>query len=101
MSAIRAACRKLNTFDLEGCTIYSSCEPCPMCLGAIYWAHIGKVYYGADRKDAADADFGDDFIYEELDKPIPMRRIPFLAMMHTEAQSPFKLWKEKPDKTAY
>ena len=73
VSAIRAACEALGTFSLEGCDIYSSCEPCPMCLGAIYWAHLDHLYYGANKHDAADAGFDDQFIYEELEQPIPSR----------------------------
>lgn len=101
VNTIRAACKKLNTFDLKGCTIYTSCEPCPMCLGAIYWAHIGKIYYGNTRKDARSIDFADDFIYEELDRPMSERSVPIINILRKEAQSSFKLWKEKADKTEY
>ena len=101
VNTIRKACRQLGTFDLSGCTIYTSCEPCPMCLGAIYWAHLDRIYYGNTRKDARDIDFADDFIYEELDKPIDRRSVPFIHMLNEEALSSFKLWSEKTDKTEY
>ena len=101
VNTIRQACRKLGTFDLSDCVIYTSCEPCPMCLGAIYWAHLKCIYYGNTKADAAEIDFDDDFIYQELDKPIDRRSVPFIQMLHEEAQSSFKLWSEKPDKTEY
>lgn len=101
VNAIRKACRKLGTFNLEGCVVYTSCEPCPMCLGAIYWAHIDRIYYGCNRKDAADVDFADDFIYEELDRPMSDRHVPILAMLRDEAIDAFRLWSEKDDKTEY
>lgn len=101
VNAIRAACRKLNTFDLTGCVIYTSCEPCPMCLGAIYWAHIDRIYYGNTRKDARDIDFADDFIYEELERPLAKRTVPILPLLRDEAIHTFRLWTEKTDKTAY
>ena len=101
VNTIRQACQKLGTFDLSDCVIYTSCEPCPMCLGAIYWAHLRCVYYGNTKKDARDIDFADDFIYEELDKPIDRRSVPFINMLHKEALSSFKLWTEKTDKIEY
>ncbi len=101
VNAIREACRKLGTFDLTGCRIYTSCEPCPMCLGAIYWAHIERIYYGNTRKDARDIDFADDFIYEELDKSLDERTVPIIPMMRDEALETFRLWREKTDKTEY
>jgi len=101
MNAIREACRKLGTFDLTGCRIYTSCEPCPMCLGAIYWAHIERIYYGNTRKDARDIDFADDFIYEELDKSLDERTVPIIPMMRDEALETFRLWREKTDKIEY
>ena len=101
VNTIRQACRKLGTFDLSDCTIYTSCEPCPMCLGAIYWAHLKCVYYGNTKKDARDIDFADDFIYEELDKPIDRRSIPFINLLHEEALNSFKLWENKTDKIEY
>jgi len=101
VNAIREACRKLGTFDLTGCRIYTSCEPCPMCLGAIYWAHIERIYYGNTRKDARDIDFADDFIYEELDKSLDERTVPIIPMMRDEALETFRLWREKTDKIEY
>ena len=101
VNTIRQACRKLGTFDLSGCTIYTSCEPCPMCLGAIYWAHIDRIYYGNTRKDARDIDFADDFIYEELDKPLDNRTVPIIPMLRDEAIESFRLWSEKTDKKEY
>ena len=101
VNTIRQACHKLGTFDLSDCIIYTSCEPCPMCLGAIYWAHLKCVYYGNTKKDARDIDFADDFIYEELDKPIDRRSVPFINMLHKEALQSFKLWTEKEDKVEY
>lgn len=99
--AIRAACEALGTFTLEGCDIYSSCEPCPMCLGAIYWAHLDHLYYGANKHDAADAGFDDQFIYEELEQPIASRRLTTEILIPQEAQAPFKLWKEYDARTEY
>ena len=101
VSAIRAACTKLGTFDLSGCDIYTSCEPCPMCLGAIYWAHIGKVYYGANQHDAADVDFDDSFIYREIELKPQARSKHFETILHHEAQAPFDEWRDKDDKIAY
>ena len=101
VNTIRQACRNLGTFDLSGCVIYTSCEPCPMCLGAIYWSHLDAVYYGNDRKDAAEIDFDDDFIYLEIDKPITDRSIPFTQLLKREALKTFKSWKNKEDKTLY
>lgn len=101
VNTIREACRKLRTFDLSGCTIYTSCEPCPMCLGAIYWARIGKIFYGNTRKDARDIQFADDFIYEELDRPMNERTVPIVPLLRDEALHTFRLWTEKTDKTEY
>lgn len=101
VNTIRQACQKLGTFDLSGCTIYTSCEPCPMCLGAIYWAHIGRIFYGNTRKDARDIDFADDFIYEELDRPLDERTVPIINMLRDEALNSFRLWTEKTDKAVY
>lgn len=98
---IREACKKLGTFDLSGCKIYSSCEPCPMCLGAIYWAHLDCIYYANNRQDAADIDFDDDFIYRELEKPMTQRSTPILPMLREEALPVFRMWSEKTDKTEY
>ena len=101
VSAIRVACTKLGTFDLSGCVIYTSCEPCPMCLGAIYWAHIDKIYYGANQHDAAAVDFDDSFIYRELELKPADRNKPVENILHDEALAPFNLWREKEDKIAY
>jgi guanine deaminase len=99
--AIRNACQSLGSFQLEGCEIYTSCEPCPMCLGAIYWARPDKVYYANTKKDAAEAGFDDHFIYQELELPLESRKIPFVKMMQEEANKVFKKWKIKEDKTLY
>ena len=101
VNTIREACRRLGTFDLTGCFIYTSCEPCPMCLGAIYWARISRIYYGNNLKDARDIDFADDFIYDELDKPLDNRTVPIIPMLRDEALESFRLWNEKEDKTEY
>lgn len=101
VNTIREACRLLGTFDLSDCVIYTSCEPCPMCLGAIYWARIGRIYYGNTRYDARDINFSDDFIYEELARPIPQRAVPLIPLLHEEAIRSFRLWTEKADKTEY
>ena len=101
VSAIRAACIKLGTFDLSGCVIYTSCEPCPMCLGAIYWAHLDKIYYGADQHDAARVDFDDSFIYRELELKPELRKKPAENILHDEALAPFRAWLEKNDKVKY
>ena len=98
---IRDACRKLGTFDLSGYKIYSSCEPCPMCLGAIYWAHLDCIYYANNRKDAADIDFDDDFIYRELEKPMAERSTPIIPLLREEALPVFRQWTLKADKTEY
>ncbi len=101
VNTIRQACRELGTFDLSGCTIYTSCEPCPMCLGAIYWAHIDRIYYGNTRKDARDINFADDFIYEELDRPLSNRTVPIIPLLRDETLESFRLWSMKEDKTEY
>ncbi len=101
VTAIREACRKLGTFHLEDSTIYTSCEPCPMCLGAIYWAGIKRIYYGNTRKDAADIDFADDFIYEELARPLDERRLPIRSLLRDEAQESFRRWTAKSDRVEY
>ena len=101
VSAIREACRKLETFDLSGCDIYTSCEPCPMCLGAIYWAHIDKIYYANDRRDAADIGFDDDFIYQEIALKPTERTKPSEILLREEAIEAFKQWEAKAAKTEY
>ena len=101
VSTIRKACQNLNTFDLSGCEIYTSCEPCPMCFGAIYWAHLDKIYYANDRKDAADIGFDDDFIYQEIEVKPQYRKKPSEILLRNEAIEVFKQWTAKTDKTEY
>ena len=101
VSAIRAAAAKLGTFNLSGYEIYTSCEPCPMCLGAIYWAHLDCIYYANDRKDAAKIGFDDEFIYEEIDRKIEDRHKPMIALMRDEALGAFRMWEENAEKTEY
>lgn len=92
VSAIRLACKELNTYDLSGCEIYTSCEPCPMCLGAIYWARINKIYYANTKTDAANIGFDDQLIYREMECDMKYRKLPFEQVLHDEAISIFKLW---------
>jgi len=99
--AIRRACKELGTYQLQGCDIYSSCEPCPMCLGAIYWARPEKVYFAANRKDAAGSGFDDDFIYDEISIEPEMRKIPFVNVMRDKAIEAFKEWDESGLKINY
>ena len=99
--AIRDAAARLERFDLSDCVIYTSCEPCPMCLGAIYWARIKKVYYGKTKQDAARIGFDDGFIYEELAKPLHERSVSFVQLLPDEAAKAFKLWEQKADKRQY
>ena len=99
--AIREACRKLKTFQLDGCEIYSSCEPCPMCVGAIYWARAARVFYGASAGDAAVAQFDDAVIFREIAQPARLRRIPMTQAMRDEALVAFRAWMEKPDRIRY
>lgn len=101
VNAIREAAKKLGTFDLSGCEIYSSCEPCPMCLGAIYWARLEKLYFANTKQDAKAIDFDDSFIYEELDLPANKRKIPTLQILRDEAIEAFNKWQNKIDKTGY
>ncbi len=101
VSAIREACGKLKTYKLEGCTIYSSCEPCPMCLSAIYWAGIKRLCYGNTKTDARNIDFDDSFIYDQLDLDYDKRSIKCEHFMRDAAQRAFKKWAEKSDKIAY
>ena len=101
VSTIRMACKKLDSFDLSGCEIYTSCEPCPMCLGAIYWAHLDKIYYANDRKDAANIGFDDDFIYQEIEVQPQYRKKPSEILLQSEAIKAFDLWRDKDDKTEY
>ena len=99
--AIRDACAKLNSFQLDGCTIYTSCEPCPMCLGAIYWARPARIFYAATHSDAAQIGFDDQFIYEEIEKPIEARRIETINLLRDEGLKVFEDWARKTDKTEY
>lgn len=99
--AIREACKKLSTFQLDGCTIYTSCEPCPMCLGAIYWARPEKVFFACTRDDAAHIGFDDDFIYDELEKSNEQRERVLLNLMRDEALEVFNNWAKKPDRVEY
>lgn len=99
--AIRNACKILNTFELANCVIYTSCEPCPMCLGAIYWARLSKIFYANDRKDAAEIGFDDDFIYEEIAIEPQYRKKPSEILLHNEAINAFRMWTLKDDKTKY
>ena len=99
--AIRNACKELNTFNLSDCFLYSSCEPCPMCMSAIYWSHIGKVYYGNTRDDAKKIEFDDSFIYSEVSKENKDRSILMEQILRDEALEAFEVWKNKTDKTKY
>ena len=99
--AIREACTKLNTFSLNGCDLYTSCEPCPMCLSAIYWGRIEKIYYANTRDDAQKIDFDDSLIYSELLKNVKKRKISMVQMMRDEALKAFELWDKKTDKVKY
>ena len=99
--AIRDACKKLNNFNLNGNELYSTCEPCPMCLSAIYWARIDKIYYANTREDARKIDFDDSLIYSEFKKNINERKIPMIQMMRNEALRAFELWDKKIDKVKY
>lgn len=96
IAAIRLACKNLNTIELTGAIIYTSCEPCPMCLAAIYWSGIGTIYYGNTKKDAAAVDFDDEFIYQEIEKPLANRKLPIKQVLRDEAQQAFKLWEKSP-----
>lgn len=99
--AIRDACKKLGTFDLSGYEIYTSCEPCPMCLGAIYWAHLDKIYYGNTKTDAKNIGFDDSFIYDEIDLKPADRKLSSQQLLSEEAMEAFKQWEVKEDKTEY
>lgn len=99
--AIREACAKLGTFNLKDCTIYASCEPCPMCLSAIYWAGISHICFANTKSDAADIDFDDSFIYDQIDLPMDKRSIPCKQFMRNEALTAFRKWRENPNKVEY
>jgi len=99
--AIREACKRLQSFQLDHCDLYTTCEPCPMCLGAIYWARPQRVFFGAEAGDAAQAGFDDVFIYKQIETVRQKRSIPFLTLMREEALECFRVWKEKPDRVVY
>jgi guanine deaminase len=99
--AIREACRVLKTYDLDGCEIYTTCEPCPMCLGAIYWARLSRIYYGNSRADAARIGFDDNEIYHEISLPITQRKIPAVRILESPALVAFQAWEQKEDKIRY
>lgn len=99
--AIRDACRQLKTFKLDGCEIYTSCEPCPMCLGAIYWARLDRIYFANTRADAAQIGFDDNLIYHEIPLPLSQRKIPTIRLMGDEALRAFREWERKEGKTKY
>lgn len=99
--AIREACRHLDSFQLQGCEIYCSCEPCPMCLGALYWARPDKIYYANTKEDAAVINFDDQHIYEELDRPLEIRKLPAIQLLRDEALVAFRKWSESTDKEEY
>jgi guanine deaminase len=99
--AIRDACKKLDSFELSRCEIYTSCEPCPMCLGAIYWARPDRVYFGSTAADAANAGFDDSFIYQEIAQQHAQRKIPMIEMMREEALEAFRAWEKQPNKIPY
>ena len=101
VEAIREACKAISSFELKGAEIYTSCEPCPMCLSAIYWARIDRIYYANNRKDAAKIQFDDDFLYQEIPKDISERKIPMAEMLRSEAQAVFSAWEQKKDKIQY
>lgn len=99
--AIRKAANELRTFDLKGCELYASCEPCPMCLGAIYWARLDRIYFAANKEDAAEVEFDDHFIYQELQKKLKERSIPSAQLLRKQALYALQLWKEKTSKVKY
>jgi len=99
--ALRNACQALGTFKLEGCELYTSCEPCPMCLAAIYWARCSAIYYGCSAADAAKAGFDDQFLYDELKKPMSERTMPMSGLCEQEALKAFAVWRDCPDKVEY
>jgi guanine deaminase len=99
--AIREACKKLGVFELKDCEMYTSCEPCPMCLGAIYWARPARVYFGSTAADATNAGFDDSFIYNEIPQPHAQRKIPMIQMMRDEALEAFRTWQRHPNKVPY
>lgn len=101
VTAIRDACKNLESFQLDNCELYTSCEPCPMCLGAIYWARPSVIYYACTKQDAADIEFDDDFIYKEIATPIPERKIKTVQVMRDEGLEAFRIWQEKSNRIDY
>jgi guanine deaminase len=99
--AIRGACQAIHDFNLRGCELYTTCEPCPMCMGAIYWARLARVYYANTREDAAGIGFDDSIIYDQLKLPLESRQIPMVQIMHEEALVAFREWEKSPTKTRY
>lgn len=101
VDVIRKAAKKLKNYDLSGCELYTSCEPCPMCLSAVYWSRISRIYFGNTKKDAAKIGFRDDFIYKEIDKPLKKRKLKITQHLRDEALMSFEMWDLKPDKVEY
>ena len=101
VNAIRSACRKVGSFKLDGCYVYSSCEPCPMCLSALYWAGVARIYYGNTKEDADAIDFSDKFIYEELERPKSLRSFACIHLTDSGAIKAFRMWSDKTDKIEY
>ncbi len=101
VEAIRKACQVLNSFELTGCEIYTSCEPCPMCLAAIYWSRIERIYFANTREDAAEIDFDDEFLYQEISRSLEQRKIPTVQLDRSEALKIFEEWKQKANKIQY
>jgi tRNA(Arg) A34 adenosine deaminase TadA len=101
IAAIREACAKLGVFELNDCELYSSCEPCPMCLGAIYWARLSRIYFGSSAADASQFGFDDSFIYRQLSLDLPERSIPMIPTMRAQALVAFRAWQESPNKVPY
>ena len=101
VEVIRKAAKKLNNYDLSGCELYTSCEPCPMCLSAVYWSNISRIYFGNTKKDAAKIGFRDDFIYKEIDKPLKKRKLKITQHLRDEALMSFEMWDLKSDKIEY
>ena len=101
INAIRAACAKLGTFQLDGCDVYTSCEPCPMCLAALYWSRCARIFYGNTAQDAAAAGFDDSFLYDEVQRPYEQRRIPIARLLGSAAIATFNAWRHTVDKIIY
>lgn len=101
IDAIRKACQTLNSFELQGCEIFTSCEPCPMCLSAIYWSRLDRIYFANTREDAAKIDFDDEFLYSEITKKLAERKIPTIQLSNERALKVFEEWAQKMDKTSY